>query len=179
MAFALVHYERALRDFDLLKAANRTANKEAALATGVYCIVSVAACLEAVANKLFFIEKGRHPTMRDRGTPLEKLDAAAATLVAQTGGTYVPLHPNDASYVAMERVRVLRNSFMHASERDAAISPDTLLSKVFDEVSEARCRAYLRELRLTVGKVFDQLPKLPAPIVTRANTTWLGSLEVP
>lgn len=179
IAFGLLHYERALGEFDQLKRASRESRKEATLAAGVYCIVSIAACLEAVSNKLFFLEKGRHPIFNDRGTPLEKLNASAVVVAAARGRNFVPLDSSDDRYQAMDRVRKLRNIFMHASERDEAVSADTLLAEVFDEVSEVQCRLYLRQLRLTIGHVFDQLPDIQPPIVTSEKVTWMRDIEVP
>lgn len=77
-------------------------------------------------------------------------------------------------------MRELRNAFMHAKERDEKVDPVALTSTVFTAVDDNCCRDYLRNLRLAVAHVFDQLaPEHPAPIVTRENVDWLGGIELP
>ena len=60
------------------------------------------------------------------------------------------------------------------------IDPLSLTALVFTEVDEARCRHYLRHVRLAAAHVYEQLADPnSAPIVTRPNVDWLGGLEVP
>lgn len=93
----------------------------------------------------------------------------------------MPLVAGLPIYYALERVRELRNAFMHTKERNEEVDPVALTSIVFTAVDEnCCCRDYLRNLRLAVAYVFDQLaPEYAAPIVTRENVDWLGGIEVP
>jgi hypothetical protein len=50
IVYALLHYETALREFDALKKAANGNDVSQAFSHGVYCVVSTAACLEAIAN---------------------------------------------------------------------------------------------------------------------------------
>ena len=179
LSFALLHYEKALREFDSLKLAVQSSDTEAAFFFGVYCVVAVAACIEAVANKLVFDQTGTHPDHRDRRQPLQKLNEAAAALAQTAGLVFVPLAAGQPAYDALDRVRELRNAFMHAKERDEEVDPVALTSTVFIAVDEGHCRTYLQQLRLGVAQVYGQLPALAPPIVTRVNVKWLGDLEVP
>ncbi|WP_369937307.1 hypothetical protein [Xanthomonas tesorieronis] len=180
LSFALLHYEKALREFDALKVAVAKKGTEAAFVHGVYCVVAVAACAEAIGNRLSFLQTGAHPDHRDRRQPLQKINDAGAALAKAASRTFAPLAAGQPTYDALDRVRELRNSFMHAKERGEEVDPVALTSTVFTAVDENRCREYLRSLRLAAVHVFDQLaPEHAAPIVTRENVNWLGGIEVP
>lgn len=179
LSFALLHYEKALREFDSLKIAAQAHNTEVAFFHGVYCVVAVAACIEAIANKLVFVQTGVHPDYRDRRQPLQKINEAAVALAQTAGQTFATLVAGQSAYDSLETVRELRNTFMHAKERDEEVDAIALTSTVFTAVDEAHCRTYLQQLRLTVAHVYEYLPAFAPPIVTRDNVTWLGELEVP
>lgn len=179
LSFALLHYEKALREFDSLKLAVQTRNTEAAFLHGVFCVVAVAACIEAIANKLVFQQTGSHPDDRDKRKPLKKINGAATVLAQIAGRGFVPLAEGQPAYDVLDKVRILRNEFMHAKEFDKEVDPIALTSTVFIAVDMAHCRTYLQQLRLGVAQVYGQLPALTPPIVTRENVKWLGDLEVP
>lgn len=179
LSFALLHYEKALHEFGSLKVAAVKRDTEGAFFHGVYCVVAVAACIEAIANKLVFQQTSVHPDSRDRRQPLQKINDAAVSLAQAAGHGFAPLVAGQSVYDAMDRVRELRNAFMHAKERHEEIDPVALTSTVFTEVDEAHCRGYLQQLRLCVAQVYEQLPAFAPPIATRENVRWLGDLEVP
>ena len=179
LSFALLHYEKALREFDDLKAAAAKQDVDGAFLHGVYCVVAVAACIEAIANKLVYQQTGTHPDYRDKRQPLQKINAAAASIAQSVAKVFVPLTAGHPAYDALDRVRELRNSFMHAKERDEEIDPVALTSTVFIELDEMHCRSFLRQLRLGVAEIYGQLPEQTPPIVTRENVKWFGELEVP
>ncbi|MHB8386402.1 hypothetical protein [Metallibacterium sp.] len=179
LSFALLHYEKALREFNDVKAAALAGNTEAAFFHGVYCVVAVAACVEAIANKLAFTQTSAHPDYRDKRQPLQKINEAAAALASASGNGFVSLAEGQPAYGALEAVRELRNAFMHAKERDEEVDPMALTSTVVTAVDEAHCRTYLMHLRQAVAYVYEQLPGLSPPIVTKDNVKWMGDLEVP
>jgi len=179
VSFALLHYERAIVSFNNLKACQSGGKIDEAFSNGVYCVVAVAACIEAIANKLVFLESGAHPTHKDKRTPLAKLNDAASRLCQRGGMPYVPLAAGDLVFDVLDAVRWERNGFMHAKELETDIDPVTLSSTATTAVNEANCRNYLQRLREGADKVFSQLPNLASPIVTRSNVTWMGELEVP
>lgn len=179
VSFALLHYERAIVSFNALKACQGSSKIDEAFSNGVYCVVAVAACIEAIANKLVFLESGAHPTHKDRRTPLAKLNDAASRLCQRRGIPYVPLAAGDPIFDALDVVRWERNGFMHAKELETDIDPVTLSSAATTAVSETNCHNYLQRLREGVDKVFSQLPNIASPIVTRTNVRWMGDLEVP
>lgn len=141
--------------------------------------MAVAACIEAIGNKLSFQQTGAHSDYKDRRQPLQKLNEAAAAMAPAAGQGSIPLIAGQPAYDALDTVRELRNAFMHAKERDEEIDPVALTSTVFTSVDETHCRMYLRQLRLGIAQVYDRLPALAPPIVTRENVKWLGDLEVP
>lgn len=179
VSFALLHYEKAIIEFNAMKTAGGIGDVDEAFVHGVYCAVAAAACIEAVANKLVYVQTSVHPDHKDRRTPLQKLNDAASSLLAQTGGTYMPLSAGQPLYDTLDALRGLRNGFMHAKELENDIDPQELTSMVMATVDVTACRSYLAQLRLAVDHVFSQLPKLAPPIVTKSNVTWMGNLEVP
>jgi len=179
LSFALLHYEKALHEFDNLKGAVAMCDADRTLLHGVYCVVAIAACIEATANKLVYQQTGAHPDHRDRRPPLQKINDAATAIAQNADKEFVMLAAGNPAYDALDRVRELRNAFMHAKERDEAIDPVALTSIVAAELDEENCRNFLRQLRQGVANVFDQLPDFTPPIVTREDVKWLGELEVP
>jgi hypothetical protein len=179
ISFALLHYEKAIVEFNELKACHVAKKFDDAFAHGVYCTVAVAACIEAIANKLCYAQTGTHPTNRTRGTPLQKINAAASAIANKTGSTYFDLTVGQPAYDTLDYVRELRNGFMHAKELENDIDAQTLTSILHKAVDESECRKYLAALRSAVEYVFSQLPTQVPPIVTRSNVIWMGSLEVP
>lgn len=178
LSYALVHYEKALREFNDLQIASATGDVERSFFHGVYCVVAIAACIEAIANKLVFQQTGQHPDHRDKRQPLQKLNEAGSALRAAAGHGRILFVAGQPQFDALNRVRELRNAFMHAKERDEEVDPQEGTSALFSEVSEANCRNYLRQLRLAVAQVYAQL-SVHTPIVTDERVTWFGDLEVP
>lgn len=178
-SFALLHYEKALHEFDSLKRASASDAPERQYMHGVYCVVAIASCLEAIANRLAFEAEGRHPLGIQPGDAVGRINFAARKIATARGDLYSSLGGKHPQAIAMDRIRVLRNSFVHANESGVPVDPIMLMSAQMAEVSESACRAALEHLRLTVAFVFDQIPSIATPIVTRTNIRWLGNLEVP
>lgn len=179
VSFALLHYEKAIVEFNAMKKSRETGKMDEAFSQGVYCTVAVAACLEAIANVLVYAQTSKHPDHKDKRPPLKKINEAASELAARGGSTYAPLLAGQSTYDVLDYVRVLRNSFMHAKELETDIDPGALTSMVLTSVDESECRKYLSELRMAASHIFAQLPSQRSPIVTNTNVQWLGDLEVP
>lgn len=179
VSFALLHYEKAIIEFNEVKACQSAGKSDAAFVHGVYCIVAVAACIEAIANRLVLAATSAHPTYKDGRQALPKLNDAAAVLLATAAAKYVPLVQGQPAFDALDEVRIRRNEFMHAKELEADIDHGALKSMTMTAVDEMNCRRYLKQLRLAAAHVYDQLPGLASPIVTSDKVSWLGDLEVP
>ena len=179
VSFVLLHYEKAIREFNAIKVAQQMGNTDAAFLHGVYCIVAAAACIEAIANKLVLMATSIHPDRKDKRQPVEKINDAASALAANYGRIFKPLIQGQATYEVLNKLRVARNSFMHAKELETDIDSSTLTSVVVASVEEFVCKDYLKQLRLAVVHVYEQLPEYASPIVTKDNVKWLGDLEVP
>lgn len=179
IAFSLLHYENAIVAFHELKVATSSSDLESAFRYGVSCVVAIAACVEAIANKLVFNATGQHPGYRDRRKPSEKIKQSADILMSQRGLSYQPLVAGDTSYDVLERLRMLRNALMHSTEQEHDIDPLKLTAVIVSEVSEESCRKGLAQLRLAVAHIFDQLDWIARPIVTDPNFRWFEDFEVP
>ncbi|WP_152984467.1 hypothetical protein [Stenotrophomonas terrae] len=179
VSFALIHYEKAIIEFNELKTSAASGGADNGLVHGLYCVIAVAACLEAVGNYLVLVQTGFHPLRADMRTPLAKINAAAQSIAASRQVLYVPLQEAANPYLLLERVRKLRNKFMHAKEVANDIDPDIHTSSLIKDVGEAACREYLSSLRELTRQVFEQIPWIQVPFVTRSNYIWMGELEVP
>lgn len=178
-AFALLHYEKALHEFDALKRATTARDLERMYVHGVYCVAAVAACLEAVANRLAFDASGKHSAASESGTALGRINFAARRIASERGVTFNGLGGKRPEAVFAERIRLLHNSFVHANESGAPVNITHLTSDQMASVNEDACRGFLVNLRLTIAFVFDQIPWVTKPLVTATNVKWLGEIEVP
>ncbi|QVX40768.1 hypothetical protein J4H89_23575 (plasmid) [Ralstonia solanacearum] len=178
IAYALLHYETAIKNFDGLKKSVAAGNIDDSLAFGVNCVVSAAACVEAVANRLVYEATHVHPDYRDRRTPLSKINDSGPSLAAREGTQFNPL-TSGPIHGALEELRMLRNAFMHAKESETDIDQVTSTSEMLVKVGEANCRRFLASVRQCADHVFSQLSMMGSPIVTKRNVIWMGDLEVP
>lgn len=176
-SFALLHYEKALHEFDALKKTIATNEPERSFMHGVYCVVAIAACIEAVANRLMFDADGKHP--KGEGSALGKINGAARRIAQRKGLQFNSLGGNHPLFISMDSVRELRNSFIHATEAPQQIDPQAQTSSQLSSVSEPACRSLLKDLRCTVAFVFEQLPWLSPPISPATNVFWLKGIERP
>ena len=149
-SFALLHYEKALHEFDAFKHATAGGSLEGSYLHGVYCVAAVAASVEAIANRLWYDEKGSYPGM-DGGAAVGRMMGAARRLAANRGKTFNTMGTGEPEYRSMERVRLLRNSFIHATELGATVGPQTFLSVQVVDVNESSCRQVLLHLRYNVA----------------------------
>ncbi|WP_435626811.1 hypothetical protein [Candidatus Ferrigenium straubiae] len=179
VSFALLHYEKALVEFNAMKAHRAAGRKDEAFAHGIYCAVAAAACIEAIANKLVYLQTAAHPSHNDKRTPLSKINDAASALASRKGAAYAPLVAGQIAYDSLDELRALRNGFMHAKEHETDIDQHTQASEVMTKVDNLSCHNYLKQLRLAVDHIYSQLPDLAPPIVTKSNVIWMGNSEVP
>jgi len=179
VAYALLHYERAIKDYNNLIVCRSAAQLDDALSHGINCVVSAAACVEAIANRLVFEATGLHPTYRDRRQPLEKINDAATKLAATEGKVFNSLVQGTPVFDSLEEMRILRNGFMHAKELETDIDPTTSTSDTLNKVDQANCERFLVSVRECASHVFSQLTHVASPIVTKKNITWMGDLVVP
>jgi hypothetical protein len=179
VAYALLHYERAIKEYNSLKVCRSAGQMDDALSHGVNCVVSAAACVEAIANRLIFEATGSHPTHKDKRQPLVKINDAAALLAAAEGRVFNPLVQGTQVFDSLDEIRILRNGFMHAKELETDIDLITSTSDTLSKVDEANCRQFLISVRECASHVYSQLTRVASPIVTKRNVIWMGDLEVP
>ncbi|MBE1162127.1 hypothetical protein [Dyella acidiphila] len=178
-SFALLHYEKALHEFDALKRAKANGELEGKFMHGIYCVIAIAACVEAVANRLKFEVTGQHPIRQESGDAVGRINFAARELASTRNQSFNGLGGRQPEFKSLDRVRVLRNSFMHATEEGAPVDSTALTSVLLKSVDEDACRVLLRDLRLAVAFVYDQLPWIVRPINTAPHVKLLNGLEVP
>lgn len=178
-AYALIHYEKALIEFEALKKSEADSRRDAFMLHGVYCMLAIAACLEAVANKMILQVTGQHPPTDDRRKPLAKLNDAGVEMAKRHAIAFTPIDETAAAPALLERIRRSRNKFMHAKEKASPVHSATRRAESAMALSSEECRAGLKALREVVGQVYDQFDKLAAPIVTNPKVRWLSDVEIP
>ncbi|WP_426805136.1 hypothetical protein [Stenotrophomonas sp. SrG] len=179
VSFALAHYEKAIREFNGLKTHVASGRRDEAFLSGIYCVVAVAASLEAIGNYLVHSATGHHPGPADRRQPIEKINMAAAQIATVSHRGYASIGRGDQLYEVLDRVRQLRNRFMHAKESADDIDASVQSSVLSALIDEGSCRLYLGSLRGWIHDVFEQIPEVSRPIVTDSRHVWMGELEVP
>jgi hypothetical protein len=183
--YALLHYEKSIREFNQLIKLNIEHNQDSIFIHGVYCIVSIAACIEAIANNLEKLSQLGKPTTaypkgRKNRLPIETINDSAEKLALSHSSQFTPISSTDPIYNDIEKIRLLRNFFIHSQDTIDSISPTTLTSEKMEMVSAQNCRNYLKQTRLFIKTIFDQIPFIKSPIITNDNYKWLGEeIEIP
>ena len=176
---SLLHYEKAIIEFDQLKKSVVQNDYDYSLLHGIYCIIALAACMESIANILFHKSKGNFRTFRDKGTPIEIINSEVKSILASEGKSFIMLDKSSEEFKSIEEVRKLRNIFMHYIEKSHDVDLTKGISVQMISISEENCRNHLKNVRRGIEFIFNQLPNIPAPIVTSSKVTRLGDYEVP
>ena len=69
---ALLHYKKAIEEFNCAKNAEDSGNDERTVIHGAYCIIALAAFIEAAANQAYFVSKGSHDVRIDKKTVFDR-----------------------------------------------------------------------------------------------------------
>lgn len=179
---SVLHYRKAIHEYNAAKTAHTEGRRDDAIIHGVYCVVAIAAAVESVANKVFFVSKGAHVDRSEDRTPLDRLLEEAESITRarldKDQRRFRRLKQSSDEAKAIEEVRRLRNNFSHAVELPVDIDPVSQQSQLLSAVSVENCRRLLNLTRLGLRHVLDQLPEV-RDTISLNGLVWLGDLEVP
>jgi hypothetical protein len=180
---ALLHYRKAIEEFNRAKDAEQSGALEDVVTCGSYCAIALAAFVDAIANRTYFVSQGRHVDQTDSRTPSERLrDEAEKITKSRSDPTkrhFRRLKQSSDCCKALDEIRQIRNSLVHAIETPYTVDADSQLSSLFATVSVANNRRLLRLVREAVAFVVDQIPEVGVPVRLDRRVTWLGTWEVP
>lgn len=182
--FALLHYEKAIMEFNELKKSAQ--DKEKAFVHGVYCVIALGAMIESVANRIHY-HANKKFSKNDKRTPIEKINEESAKIAQQNKRKrkangqnlqFKKLKNSDDLYKSIEEIRVLRNKFLHSEEILYDID-ETGYAEIVEKVKESRCRILLSDTKKAMNYILSQIPEMELPVVIKDNVSWLDGLEVP
>lgn len=176
--FSLLHYRKSLHEFAALKAANAEGDIDSAMLHGAYAVIATAACIEAIANKVYFVSRGEYPPPSEERTSLLRLLEEAEALAHLSHRHFQRLKQTSDEYQIMDRARQLRNMLLHAIESPHEVNPGGL-SVLFAELSEESCRTLMAGCRQGLVHVLSQLPEVRDVVSLDGSVRWTGNLEVP
>lgn len=179
---SVLHYRKAIQEYNAAKVADTEGRRDDAVIHGVYCVVALAAAVESVANKVFFVSRGAHVDRTEDRSPLDRLLAEAESITKarpdKEKRRFRRLKQSSDEAKAIEEVRQLRNSFSHAVELAVDIDPMSQQSQLLSAVSVENCQRLVNLTRLGLRHVLDQLPEV-RDTISLNGLVWLGDLEVP
>lgn len=178
---ALLHYKKAIEEFDCAKNAEDSGSDERKVIHGAYCIIALAAFIEAAANQAYFVSKGSHVDSTDRRSSTKRLRSEAAKIARKRQRRLKRLKRSSKEYKALEDVRQIRNKLIHATEVAVPINQGVGASELVASLSVENCRRLLSLVRKALLHIVEQVPEIDLQVRLDDNdkVKWLGELEIP
>jgi hypothetical protein len=182
--FSLLHYQKAILEFNDIKSANIANRLDDAIMHGAYTIIALGATIESIGNKLYYIANSKNRSEKDTGKAIDIMHESAITirntnLIEGKKVIFEKLKKTSSEYEAIEKVRSIRNDLMHFIEQPFYIDTETHISKEYLDLSEDSCRRLLHDVREGLLFILRQIPEIGNPIVLDKRVTWQGDKEVP
>ena len=182
---ALLHYKKAIEEFNCAKNAEDSGNDERKVIHGAYCLIALAAFIEAAANRAYFVSKNSHDVLDDNRTPTSRLLSEAEQIAHSRDNApqrrFKRLKKSSKEYRALEDVRQTRNKLIHATEVAVQIDQGVGVSELVACLSVENCRRLLSLVRKALVHIVEQVPEigLQVRLDDNDNVRWLGELEIP
>ena len=182
---ALLHYKKAIEEFDCAKNAEASGNDEQKVIHGAYCIIALGAFIEAAANRAYFVSKGSHDIRTDKRTSTVRLLCEAEQIAKSRDDDsqrrFKRLKQSSKGYGALEEVRQIRNKLIHATEVAFLIDQGVGTSELIAGLSVENCRRLLSLVRKALIHIVEQVPEIGLQVRLDDNdkVRWLGEWEVP
>lgn len=178
---ALLHYKKAIEEFDCAKNAEDSGSDERKVIHGAYCLIALAAFIEAAANRAYFVSKGSHGVQNDERSSTDRLLSEAAQIARKRQRRFRRLKQSSKEYKALEDVRKIRNKLIHATEVAVPIDQGVGASELVACLSVENCRRLLSLVRKALVHIVKQVPEigLQVRLDDNDNVKWLGEREVP
>lgn len=179
---ALLHYKKAIREFNQAKASEIAGQPDETAMHGAYCIIALATFIEAIANKVYFVANRKQIGINDARPPIDRLIEEAERIVrARRSGNrhFKRLKQSSDEYKACNQVRQLRNRFVHAVESACPIDAESNMSELLASVTVENCRRLFHLVRIAISTVLEQVPEVRNTVQLAGNIRWFGEDEVP
>ena len=176
---ALLHYTKAIEEFNCAKKAKDSENDEREVIHGAYCIIALAAFIEAAANRAYFVSKGSHVVSTDNQHSTDRLLSEAERIARQRHRRLKRLKQSSEEYRALEKVRQIRNKLIHATEVAVPIDQGVGASELVACLTVENCRRLLSLVRKALVHIVEQVPEIGLQVRLDDKVKWLGEWEVP
>ena len=182
---ALLHYKKAIEEFNCAKNAEDSGNHERKVIHGAYCIIALAAFIETAANRAYFVSKSSHDVRTDKRTSTDRLLSEAEQIAHSRDDAsqrrFKRLKQSSEKYKALEDVRKIRNKLIHATEVAVPIDQGVGASELVACLRVENCRRLLSLVRKALVHIVEQVPEigLQVRLDDDDNVRWLGEWEVP
>ena len=157
---ALLHYNKAIEEFNCAKNVEDSGNDERKAIHGAYCIIALAAFIEAVANRAYFVSKGSHDVLNDKRTSTTRLLSEAKQIARRRQRRFKRLKQSSEEYRALEEVRQIRNKLIHATEVAVPIDQGVGASELVTCLTVENCRRLLSLVRKALVHIIEQVPEI-------------------
>ena len=98
---ALLHYKKAIEEFDCAKNAEDSGNDERKVIHGAYCIIALATFIEAAANQAHFVSNGSHVVSTDKRSSTKRLLSEAEQIARKRQRRFKRLKQSSEEYGAL------------------------------------------------------------------------------
>ena len=180
---ALLHYKKAIEEFNCAKKAEGSENDERKVIHGAYCIIALAAFIEAAANRAYFVSKGSHVVSTDDQTSTARLLCEAERIAHSRDDAsqrrFKRLKQSSEEYEALEDVRQIRNKLIHATEVAVPIDQVVGASELVACLTVENCKRLLSLVRKALVHIVEQVPEIGLQVRLDDKVKWLGEWEVP
>lgn len=176
---ALLHYTKAIEEFNCAKYAEDGGDEKRRVIHGAYCIIALAAFVETAANKAYFVSQESYNVATDNRTSTERLLSEAEQIARRQKRKFRRLKKSSEKYAALEDVRQIRNKLIHATEVAVPIEQETQTSELIARLTVVTCRRMLSLVRKALVHILDQVPEIGLQVRLDDRVNWLDDLEVP
>ncbi len=161
---ALLHCTKAIEEFNCAKNAEDSGNDGRKVIHGAYCIIALAAFIEAAANRAYFVSKGSHVVSTDNQTSTARLLSEAEQIAHRRDDApqrrFKRLKQSSEEYRALEEVRQIRNKLIHATEAAVPIDQGVGASELVACLTVENCRRLLSLVRKALVHIVEQVPEI-------------------
>lgn len=176
---ALLHYKKAIEEFNYARNAEDSGNDERKVIHGAYCIIALATFIEAAANRAYFVSKGSHDVLTDKRTSTDRLLSESEQIAHRRQQRFKRLKQSSEEYGALEDVRQIRNKLIHATEVAVPIDQGVGASELVACLTVENCRRLLSLVRKALVHIVEQVPEIGLQVRLDDKVKWLGEWEVP
>lgn len=169
------HFHKVIFELNEAKLAHDSMDSSKEVFHGAHCIMSLAFLIEAISNKCYFLANSKHKDPTKNHMKAEELLIQQSQALARKNKKSIKLTKSSEEYKALEKVRQIRNSFVHAEEQKYKLDPDTRFSELFTEVTWLKCKELVESVRKALSLVLDNISEtFGRPLPIHESEKWIG-----